>query len=97
VRIALERQRDNLPGFANVLDNKLAEIALRFQVPDYRVRAICLLQRKLKSSPAYWQRRDQLNRQLASKFYAVLEAIVNAMDDTHRRRSLADYFCSHFL
>jgi hypothetical protein len=64
VRIALARQRENLLGFARVLDNKLAEIAQRFQVPDYHARAICLLQRKPKTSQAYWLRRDHLNRQL---------------------------------
>jgi len=90
VRIALERQRDNLLGFAKVLDNKLEEIAQRFQVPDYQVRAICLLQRKPKTSLAYWTSRDQLNRQLAWKFHAVLGAIVHAMDETHRCSSLVE-------
>ena len=86
VRIALERQRDNLLGFAKVLDNKLQEIAQR----DYQVRAVCLLQRKSKASQAYWTSRDQLNRQLAWKFHAVLGAIVNAMDETHRCSSLVE-------
>jgi hypothetical protein len=71
VRIALARQRDNLLGFAKVLDNKLEEIVQRFQVPDYQVRALCLLQRKPKTSQAYWMGRDQLNQQLAWKFHAV--------------------------
>jgi hypothetical protein len=90
VRIALERQRDKLLGFVKVLDTKLAGIAQQFQVSDHLVRAICLLQRKSKTSQAYWQRRDYLNRQLASKFYVVLEAVVNAMDDTHRSSSLVE-------
>jgi len=90
VRIALERQRDNLLGFAKVLDNKLEEIAQRFQVPAYQVRAITLLQRKPKTSQAYWTSRDQLNQQLAWKFHAVLGAIVNAMDETHRCSSLVE-------
>jgi len=90
VRIALERQRENLLGFARVLDDKLTEIAQRFQVPEYQVRAVCLLQRKPKTSQAYWQRRDHLNRQLAWKFHAVLEAVVNAMDETHRSSSLVE-------
>jgi hypothetical protein len=90
VRVALERQRDKLLGFAKMLDTKLAGIAQQFQVSDYLVRAICLLQRKAKTSQAYWQRRDYLNQQLASKFYVVLEAVVNAMDDTHRSSSLVE-------
>lgn len=54
-----------------LLDNKLEEIAQRFQVPDYQVHALCLLQRKPKTSQAYWMGRDQLNQQLACKFHAV--------------------------
>jgi len=90
VRVALERQGNNLLGFVKVLDTKLAEIAQRFQVPDYLVRAICLLQRNPKTSQTYWQRRNYLNRQLASKFHDVLEAVVNAMDEIHRCSSLVE-------
>ena len=90
VRVALERQRETLLGFAKVLDAKLAGIARQFQVPDYQVRAVCLLQRKPKTSPAYWQRRDQLNWQLAWKFHEVLNAVVKAMDETPRSSSLVE-------
>ena len=62
----------------------------QFQVSDYLVRAICLLQSKSKTSQAYWMGRDQLNQQLAWKFHAVLGAIVNAMDETHRSSSLVE-------
>ena len=75
VRVTLGRQYDRLLGFAKALDTKLAGIAQQFQVPDYLVRVICLLLRKSKASPASWQRRDYLNRQLASKFCVVLEAL----------------------
>jgi len=90
VRIALTRQRENLLGFARVLDNKLAEIAQHFQVPDYHVRAVCLLQRKPKTSGGYWRRRDHLNQQLGWKFHDVLTAVVDAMDETHRSSSLVE-------
>jgi hypothetical protein len=90
VRIALERQREHLLGFAKVLDGKLAEIAQRFQVPGYQVRAVCLLQRKPETSSTYWQRRDQLNRQLGWKFHDVLTAVVQAMDETPRSSSLVE-------
>ena len=75
MRVTLGRQYDRLLGFAKALDTKLAGIAQQFQVPDYLVRVICLLLRKSKASPASWQRRDYLNRQLASKFCVVLEAL----------------------
>jgi hypothetical protein len=92
VRVTLGRQYDRLLGFAKALDTKLAGagIAQQFQVPDYLVRVICLLLRKSKASPASWQRRDYLNRQLASKFCVVLEAVVNAIDGTHRSSSLVE-------
>lgn len=90
VRVALERQRNQLLGFAKVLDTQLADIAQRFQVSDYWVRCICLFQRKPKTSPAYWQRRDDLFHQLGSKFYAVLEAVVNVMQSIHRSSSLVE-------
>ncbi len=90
VRIALTRQREPLLGFARVLDGKLAAIAQRFQVPDYQVRAVCLLQRKLKTSVTYWQRRDNLNRQLGWKFHGVLRAVITAMDETPRSSSLVE-------
>jgi len=90
VRVALKRQRDHLLGFAKVLDGKFAAIARRFDVPDYQVRAVCLLQRKPETSQAYWQRRDQLNRLLAWKFHGVLDAVADAMDETHRSSSLVE-------
>ena len=61
VRIALENQRDDLLSFAKVIDNKLAEIAQRFQVPLYLIRQICLLQKQKKSSNSYWQTWNQLH------------------------------------
>ncbi len=88
VRVALKRQRDRLPGFAKVLDGKLAAIAQRFDVPEYQVRAVCLLQRKPETSQAHWQRREQLNRPPGWKFHGILEAVSDAMDETHRSRSM---------
>ena len=38
MRVTLTRQCDNLLSFVKVLDNKLEEIAQRFQVQDYQVR-----------------------------------------------------------
>src|SRR5450759_678511 len=57
-----------LPRCLTISSKKIAQ---RFQVPDYQVRALCLLQRKPKTSQAYWMGRDQLNQQLAWKFHAV--------------------------
>jgi hypothetical protein len=90
VRVALQRQGNSLLGFAKILDDKLSGIAQQFQVPDYWVRATCLLQRKQKTSEAYWQRHNTLYRQMGPKFYAVLEAVVCAMENTHRSSSMVE-------
>lgn len=65
LRIALKNQWDNLLAFAQVLDEKLVEIAQRFDTPLYLVRAVCLLQRKKPSSCAYWQRWNHLHHLLS--------------------------------
>lgn len=69
VRTALENQRDDLLAFAAVLDQKLADIAQRFDTPLFLVRAVCLLHRKKPSSCAYWQRWNHLHHKLAGKFH----------------------------
>ena len=56
LRKALHNQRDQLLAFADVLDQKLAAIAIRFELPLQVVREICLLHRKHKTSNAYWER-----------------------------------------
>lgn len=90
VRVALERQRGPLLGFSRVLDTKLAEIARQFQVPDYQVRAVRLPQRKPKTSQAYWQRRDLLNRRPAWKSHDVRKAVLQAREETPRSSSLVE-------
>jgi len=90
VRVALENQRDDLLGFAGVLDRKLAGIAMQFKVPLDRVREVCLLQRKSMASAAYWQRCDQLRTQFCGKFQSVLDAVVDAMKRTPRASSLVE-------
>ena len=90
VRAALKRQRDKLLGFAGVLDGKLAAIAQCFDVTGYHVRAVCLLLRKPETSLAYWQRREQLNRLLGWKLHGILEAVSDAMDETHRSSSMVE-------
>jgi hypothetical protein len=90
VRVALENQRDALLGFAGVLDQKLAAIAITFKVSLDLVRDVCLLQRKSPTSAAYWQRCDQLRAKFAGKFQVVLDAVVNAMKRIPRASSLVE-------
>lgn len=90
VRVALENQRDDLLGFAGVLDQKLATIAKDYKVSPDLVRDVCLLQRKSPASAAYWQRCDQLRAKLSDKFQGVLDAVVDAMKRTPRASSLVE-------
>ena len=46
LRKALQNQRDDILGFAQVLDNKLADIAQQLKTPLNLVREMCLLFRK---------------------------------------------------
>jgi hypothetical protein len=50
LRKALRNQRDQLLAFAGILDQKLAAIALRFELPLLAVREVCLLHRKHPTS-----------------------------------------------
>lgn len=53
LRKSLHNQRDQLLAFAGILDQKLVEIALCFDLPLQKVRDVCLLNRKQPTSNAY--------------------------------------------
>lgn len=67
---ALHNQRDDLLAFAGVLDQKLTEIAERFDIPVFKVRQVCLLYRKNPDSNPYWERWNQRHQGLFGKFAA---------------------------
>ena len=90
VRVALQNQRNDLLAFAGVLDNKLEAIAQTRELPMSVVRQTCLLQRKLDTSPAYWQGWCQLCAQMGHKCHAVFEAVLKAMTDTLRCSSMVE-------
>ncbi|MGK7909058.1 MAG: hypothetical protein AB4040_17770 [Synechococcus sp.] len=77
-------------AFANLLDNKLAEIAERFAVPLFWVHEICLLQRKQVTSIAYSQRWNHLHHQLKARFHWVFEAFTEAMRETPQASSMLE-------
>ena len=90
LRKALHNQRDQLLAFSGVLDQKLAEIAQRFELPFQAVRDVCLLHRKHKTSNVYWERWNHLHRLLSGKFYSVMEAVSVALNQTPRASSLVE-------
>ena len=90
LRTALHNQRDQLLAFAGVLDQKLAAIATRFELPLAVVRDVCLLHRKPATSNAYWERWNQLHSQLSGKFYEVMKAASEALKQTPRASSMVE-------
>ena len=90
MRRALQNQRDDLLAFARVLDDKLAAIARAAAVPDYLVRATCLLHRKPDTSGAFWQGWNRLHAAMGRKFYDVWTAVSQAMESTPRSSSLVE-------
>ncbi|CUI05513.1 hypothetical protein BN2497_5803 [Janthinobacterium sp. CG23_2] len=90
VRIALQNQRDDLLAFAGVLDNKLSMIARAHQLPENVVRAACVLHRKPRTSPAYWQGWNRLRARIGATFHAVFDAVAQAMAQTPRSSALVE-------
>ena len=60
LRIALDNQKEDLLAFAQILDQKLADIAHKFKISLSQVRQVCLLMKENLSTNIYWQRWNQL-------------------------------------
>ncbi len=90
LRKALRNQRDQLLAFAGVVDQKLADIASAFELPLQAVREVCFLHRKHNTSNAYWERWNQLHSQLSGKFYEVMKAVGEALEETPRASSMVE-------
>jgi hypothetical protein len=90
LRVALSNQKGNLLAFAEVLDQKLVDIAHTFQISLSQVRQVCLLMKKSLSTNVYWQKWNQLYKQLKAKFLPVTEAVESAMKSTPRASSLVE-------
>jgi len=90
VRKMLENHRDHLLGFVGVLDDRLIDIAERFNVELYLVHVICELQGWDKRQPAYWQRRAKLQHALGKRYHWIETAVIEAMSDVPRASSLVE-------
>jgi hypothetical protein len=90
LRKALQNQRDDILGFAQVLDDKLADIAQQLKTPLPLVREMCLLFRKQPTSNAYWQAWNQLQQKLSGQFHQLYEAVQTAMRQTPRASSMVE-------
>ena len=90
LRKALKNQRDDILGFAQVLDDKLAEMAQQLKIPVHLVREMCLLFRKQPTSNVYWQAWNLLQQKLSGQFHHLYEAVQEAMKQTPRASSMVE-------
>ena len=87
---ALFNQKEDLLAFAQILDHKLADIALQFKMPLSWVREVCLLMKNPLSTNLYWQKWNQLAKKLSHKFFHVKQAVELALTSTPRASSLVE-------
>ena len=97
LRTALSNQKSDLLAFAQVLDQKLEKIAQKFQIAPSQVRELCLLMKKSLSTNVYWQKWNQLYKQLSKKFLLVKAAVEKAMKSTPRASSLVENLNSRII
>ena len=90
IRRMLEGQRDNLLGFAGVLDRRFGDLARQFGIPTEMVHGVCELQGMDRNRPAYWQREARLRQTLRHRFHGVQEAVRRIMAETPRASSLVE-------
>ena len=90
LRTALSNQKGDLLAFAEVLDQKLASIAQKFEISLSQVRQVCLLMKQSLSTNVYWQKWNHLYKKLSEKFLPVKEAVESAMKSTPRASSLVE-------
>ena len=90
VRRALENQRDDLLAFAAVLEQKLRQIAQDFDLPFYLVEQLCQLQTHNPETTTYWRQAATLHRQFQGRFFLIQEAVMVALNQTHRASSAVE-------
>lgn len=83
----LRNQRDKLLAFTHVLDEKFQTIAKQFNCSLYNIWQMCKLMRYSKNETVYHRKAQSLRQQLNKQFYAVEQAVSDALDSTHRASS----------
>lgn len=82
LRVALQRQHDDVVGFAMVFDDKPAAIARRRCMPLYWVRLVCRVPLNRPTSTAFSQRWNELHTQVGEAFVVLLVDVLAELDDT---------------
>jgi hypothetical protein len=90
VRVALQNQRDDLLGFAGVLDEKPIAISRDHEISLTVVREACVFHRLPSTSTAYWQGWNRLRANTGDKFHALFDAVSRTLAQTPRSSSLVE-------
>jgi hypothetical protein len=87
---SLVYQREILLSFVKPLDEGLAELAARSQVPEYLVRELLWVQTRSPKSTRRGQRDAVLRRQLRGRYHAVRVGLAKLVRETVRASSVAE-------
>ena len=90
IRHLLESQGEDLLRFVEFLDEDLQQLSYAHDVDLYLVRQAFELQAISTSENRYWERTNELYRQIGARFYPLQEAIRSLIDETVRASSIVE-------
>ena len=90
IRVALQKQKADLLGFAIRLDDDLWGIALEHKQSIDLIRQIATLQKMSSKTSYYWQQYVALQSALGASFFVVMTAIAQWRRGFHRASSLVE-------
>lgn len=90
IRVALQKQKPDVLGFAIRLDDDLWGIALEHKQAIHLIRSVATLQGQSSKMACYWKRYAALQSALGDTFSAVMAAVAQWRKGFHRTRSLVE-------
>ncbi len=90
IRVALQKQKADLLGFAIRLDDDLWGISLEYKQPIDLMQKIATLQKMPVKTSRYWQEYATLQSALGASFIVVMKAVAQWQRGFHRASSLVE-------
>jgi len=90
IRVALQKQKADLLGFAIRLDDDLWGIALEHKQSIDHIRQVATLQKISSKTSLYWQHYAALQSALGDSFRGVMKAVIQWRRGFHRASSLVE-------
>lgn len=90
IRVALQKQKPDVLGFALRLDDDLWGIALEQKQSIDLIRSVATLQGQSRGKSTYWKRYAALQSALGQAFLTVMEAVAQWRKGFHRASSLVE-------